>query len=57
MEPIKVDFTGKDGKGKGSGKDAYLAPKNSVKNLIISIVGTLVGAFVTYYFMLPPLNF
>ncbi len=57
MEPIKVDFTGKDGKGKGSGKDAYLAPKNSVKNLIISIVGTLVGAFVTYYFMLPPINF
>lgn len=57
MEPIKVDFTGKDGKGKGSGKDAYLAPKNSVKKLIISIVGTLVGAFVAYYFMLPPLNF
>lgn len=57
MEPIKVDFTGKDGKGKGSGKDAYLAPKNSVKKLIISIVGTLIGAFITYYFMLPPINF
>ncbi len=57
MEPIKVDFTGKDGKGKGNGKDAYLTPKNSVKMLIISIIGTLIGAFVTYYFMLPPINF
>lgn len=56
MEPIKVDFTGKDGKGKGSGKDAYLTPKSSVKKLIISIVGTLIGAFVAYYFMLPPIN-
>ncbi|MBR5826806.1 MAG: CvpA family protein [Clostridia bacterium] len=57
MEPIKVDFTGKDGNGKGSGKDAYLTPKNSAKKLIISIVGTLIGAFAAYYFMLPPLNF
>ena len=57
MEPIKVDFTGKDGKGKGSGKDAYLAPQNAVKKLIISIIGTVIGAFVTYYFMLPPINF
>lgn len=57
MEPIKVDFTGKDGKGKGSGKDAYLTPKNSVKKLIISIIGTVIGAFAAYYFMLPPLNF
>ena len=57
MEPIKVDFTGKDGKGKGSGKDAYLTPADSVKKLIISIVGTVIGALVTYYFMLPPINF
>ncbi len=57
MEPIKVDFTGKDGKGKGSGKDAYLTPKGSVKKIIISLIGTVIGAFVLYYFMLPPLNF
>ena len=57
MEPIKVDFTGKDGKGKGKGKNAYLTPSGSVKKIIISIVGTLVGAVVAYYFMLPPLNF
>ncbi len=57
MEPIKVDFTGKDGKGKGSGKDAYLAPKSAVKKLIISIIGTVIGAFIVYYFMLPPINF
>ncbi len=57
MEPIKVDFTGKDGKGKGSGKDAYLTPSGSVKKIIISIIGTVIGAAVAYYFMLPPLNF
>lgn len=57
MEPIKVDFAGKDGKGKGKGKAAYLVPSGSVKKIIISIVGTIVGAVVAYYFMLPPLNF
>lgn len=57
MEPIKVDFTGKDGKGKGKGKDAYLVPKSAGKKLIFSIIGTIIGAFITYYFMLPPLNF
>ena len=56
MEPIKVDFTGKDGKGKGSGKDAYLTPKGAFKKILISIIGTVIGAFAVYYFMLPPLN-
>ncbi len=56
MEPIKVDFTGKDGKGKGSGKDAYLTPSGAVKKLILSIIGTVIGAFAVYYFMLPPIN-
>lgn len=57
MEPIKVDFTGKGGSGKGKGKAAYLAPDKAGLKLIISIVGTVIGAFVAYYFMLPPLNF
>ncbi len=57
MEPIKVDFTGKDGNGKGAGKDAYLTPSGSVKKIILSIIGTVIGAVVAYYFMLPPLNF
>ncbi len=57
MEPIKVDFTGGGDNTKGSGKSAYLVPEKSVLKLIISIIGTVIGAAVTYYFMLPPLNF
>ncbi len=61
MEPIKVDFTGNSGpdkgKGKGSGNKAYLAPSKSGLKTIISIIGTIIGAFIAYYFMLPPLNF
>lgn len=57
MEPINVDFTGKGSQGKGSGKSAYLAPKNSGLKTIICIIGTIIGAVVAYYFMLPPLNF
>lgn len=57
MEPIKVDFTGGDGNTKGKGKAAYLIPEKSALKLIISIIGTVVGAAIAYYFMLPPLNF
>lgn len=57
MEPINVDFTGKGSQGKGSGKSAYLAPKNSGLKTILCIIGTIIGAVVAYYFMLPPLNF
>lgn len=59
MEPIKVDFTGGNGagKGKGSGKDAYLSPAKSGLKTVISIIGTVIGAVIAYYFMLPPLNF
>lgn len=57
MESIKVDFTGGNDNTKGSGKSAYLVPEKSGLKLIISIIGTIIGAAVTYYFMLPPLNF
>ena len=59
MEPIKVDFTGGSGagKGKGSGKDAYLSPSKAGLKTVISIIGTVIGAAIAYYFMLPPLNF
>lgn len=59
MEPIKVDFTGGSGagKGKGSGKDAYLSPSKTGLKTVISIIGTVIGAAIAYYFMLPPLNF
>ncbi len=57
MEPIKVDFTGNGGNGKGNGKNAYLVPKKAGLKLLISIIGTIIGGAITYYFMLPPLNF
>ena len=57
MEPIKVDFTGGGDSAKGSGKNAYLVPEKSLLRIIISVIGTVIGALVTYYFMLPPLNF
>ena len=57
MEPINVDFTGKGSSGKGSGKAAYLAPPKSGLKTILCIIGTVIGAIVAYYFMLPPLNF
>ncbi len=57
MEPIKVDFTGGGDNTKGRGKSAYLIPEKSGLKLVISIIGTIIGAAIAYYFMLPPLNF
>ncbi len=57
MEPIKVDFTGNGGNGKGSGKNAYLVPQKAGLKMLISIIGTIIGGAIAYYFMLPPLNF
>lgn len=57
MEPIKVDFTGNGGNGRGSGKNAYLVPKKAGLKMLISIIGTIIGGAIVYYFMLPPLNF
>lgn len=57
MEPIQVDFTGGSDNTKGRGKSAYLIPEKSGLKLIISIIGTIIGGAIAYYFMLPPLNF
>ena len=57
MEPIKVDFSGKGSSGKGKGKAAYLVPEKSLLKIILSVIGTVIGGAITYYFMLPPLNF
>lgn len=57
MEPIQVDFTGGGDNTKGTGKSAYLVPEKSGLKIIISIIGTIIGGAIAYYFMLPPLNF
>ena len=57
MDPIKVDFTGNGGESKGTGKAAYLVPEKAGLKILLSIIGTVIGGAIAYYFMLPPLNF
>ena len=57
MEPIKVDFTGGNGGNeKGSGKNAYLVPHKSGLKIILSLLITVIGGAIAYYFMLPAIN-
>lgn len=59
MDPIKVDFTssGKDGSGKDKNKAVVIPPEKKGLKIIINIIVTLIIAAITYYFMLPALNF
>ncbi|MBQ6936687.1 MAG: CvpA family protein [Clostridia bacterium] len=52
MDPIKVDFS-----GKGKPTEVIIPPERKVLKIIIAILLTIVGGAVTYYFMLPALNF
>ncbi len=52
MDPIKVDFS-----GKGKPTEVIIPPEKKVLKIIIAIILTLVGGAVTYYFMLPAINF
>lgn len=52
MDPIKVDFS-----GKGKPKDVVIPPEKKVLKTIISLLVTIIGGAVVYYFMLPALNF
>lgn len=57
MEPIQVDFSGGGNSGKGKGGNAYIAPNRAGLKIILSLIITVIGGFITYYFMLPSLNF
>lgn len=52
MDPIKVDFS-----GKGKAKEVVIPPDKKILKLVISIIATVIGAAITYYFLLPPFNF
>ena len=52
MDPIKVDFS-----GKGKPKEVVIPPDKKVLKIIISLIVTVIGGAVAYYFMLPALNF
>ncbi len=51
MDPIKVDFS-----GKGTPKEIVIPPEKKVLKIIISLIVTVIGGAVAYYFMLPALN-
>lgn len=57
MEPIQVDFSGGGNSGKGKGGNAYIAPNKAGLKIVLSLIITVIGGFITYYFMLPSLNF
>lgn len=52
MDPIKVDFS-----GKRRPTEVVIPPEKRILKLIISLLITIVGAAIAYYFMLPALNF
>ena len=54
MDPIKVDFSKKDGGGK---KEIVIPPEKAPLKIILSILCTVVFAAVAFYVMLPAINF
>lgn len=57
-DPIKVDFSDKgNGRGNSSTKEVYIPPEKAGLKIVLSIIITIIGAAIAYYFMLPPMNF
>lgn len=57
-DPIKVDFSDKGkGRGNSSTKEVYIPPEKAGLKIVISILITIIGGAIAYYFMLPPMNF
>ncbi|MBR3819494.1 MAG: CvpA family protein [Clostridia bacterium] len=54
MDPIKVDFSKKDGGGK---KDIVIPPEKAALKIILSVLCMIVFAAVAFYVMLPAINF
>lgn len=54
MDPIKVDFSKKDG---GRKKDVVIPPKKAALKIVLSLLCSAVFAGILFYFMLPALNF
>ena len=60
-EPIKVDFSKKSGSAAGGKatrtKEVVIPPDRAGVKIVISLLITLIGGGILYYFMLPPMNF
>ena len=54
MDPIKVDFSKKDG---GRKKDVVIPPEKAALKIVLSLLFSAVFAGILFYFMLPALNF
>ncbi len=54
MDPIKVDFSKKDG---GKKKDIVIPPEKAALKIILSILCTVIFAAAAFYVMLPAINF
>ncbi len=54
MDPIKVDFSKKDG---GRKKDIVIPPEKAALKVILSILCTVIFAAVAFYVMVPAINF
>lgn len=54
MDPIKVDFSKKDG---GRKKDVVIPPEKVALKIVLSLLCSAVFAGILFYFMLPALNF
>lgn len=54
MDPIKVDFSKKDG---GRKKDIVIPPEKAPLKIILSILCTIIFAAVAFYVMVPAINF
>lgn len=53
MDPIKVDFSKKDGGGK---KNIVIPPERAALKIVLSLLCTVVFAVVAFYVMLPAVN-
>ncbi len=57
-DPIKVDFSDKGkGRGNSSTKEVYIPPEKAGLKIALSILITIIGGAIAYYFLLPPMNF
>lgn len=54
MDPIKVDFSKKDG---GRKKDVVIPPEKAALKIVLGLLCSAVFAGILFYFMLPALNF
>ena len=54
MDPIKVDFSKKDG---GRKKDIVIPPEKAALKIILSLLCSAVFAVIAFYVMLPAINF